>query len=136
MKFRLIESIDTQLVSQELIAKLTSKFGKDFDKRTICKDVSEYVYDNYQPCEKLMFNISVWNVTDDYQEPISVSGHCVIRKDDVIYDYTSNQYADCDGVGLATTPRVLHYDAQLSKECFGVRAYRNGTYVITTKEKV
>ena len=127
--FESIPLAQVPLTSKELLDELADKFGSDYYKKPICKEVCEYVASRCNGCELLSFAISVWKLVDYEVEPISVKGHCVIKAGDKIYDYTSGQY---DSYGIApakTQPRVLNYDEELSKALAG-EIYRDRDYLI------
>ena len=118
------------LTSKRLIKQLEDKFGKDYYKKPICKEVCEYIHTLCNKCEPLTFAIGVWKLDNHFIEPISVKGHCVIRYKNKLYDYTSGQY---DIYGIETSirqPRILDFDEILSKS-YRSNIYRDKDYIIS-----
>lgn len=118
------------LVSNDLMNKLKNKFGKEYYKNPLCKDVCMYVKELCPKCDLLDFAIGVWKYENYEMQPISNKGHCVIRYEDKIYDYTSSQY---DHYGITPSrkqPRVLIYNEQLSNS-FGTEIYIDKDYAIS-----
>ena len=122
--------VEEFLTSKELINQLKEEFGVDYYKKPLCKEVCMFIKNLCPKCEVLDFMISVWKYTDYQLEPISRQGHCVIRYDNKLYDYTSNQYADYDITESLEQPRILEYDSRLS-DVFGAKVYRDLDYVIS-----
>ena len=116
------------LRSKELQDDLIMQFGENFSEKPICKEVCEYVKDRCPKCELLSFAISVWKDLGAEFECISNKGHCVIRLDNNLYDYTSNQYIDY-GIDYSDGVRILPYNEKLSK-ALNAKIYSNKNYMI------
>ena len=116
------------LRSKELQDELIAQFGENFSEKPICKEVCEYVKDRCLKCELLSFAISVWKDLGSEFECISNKGHCVIRLDNSLYDYTSNQYIDY-GIDYSDGVRILPYNEKLSK-ALNAKIYSNKNYMI------
>lgn len=117
------------LTSKRLYQELSNKFGNDFSSKPICKEVCEYIKAKCSRCELLSFAIGVFKFTNYMIEPISVKGHCVIRYNNKLYDYTSNQYISYGIKPVRDQVRVLTYDEKLSKS-FESEVYSNDDYII------
>ena len=116
------------LLSDQLQKELIEKFGENYSEKPICKEVCEYIKSKCANCEVLSFAIGVWKQIGNEFECISNKGHCVIRLNDVIYDYTSNQYVDY-GIDYSEGVRVLTYNDSLSK-ALDVKIYSKDNYII------
>lgn len=117
------------LTSSALINELKTKFGSNFYNKPVCKHVCEYIANRCDRCEALKFEIGVWKLSGDDIEPISIKGHCVIRYQDKLYDFTSGQYSQY-GISEGELPRILEYDSTLSK-IYNIDIYRDNDYIIT-----
>lgn len=125
-----MDVIESFLTSKSLQKQLAEEFGSGYAAKPICNKVCKFIKDLEPRCEMLDFMIAVWKLDDHTAEPISVKGHCVIRYNNKLYDYTSHQFDDY-GIDVAKTePRILIREADLD-EFFGADAYADGNYVIT-----
>lgn len=125
-----MDSTEQFLMSKELLEKLESKFGIDYYNKPLCKEVCEYIHELCNKCIILEFAIGVWKYEDYSLEPISNKGHCVIKYNNKIYDYTSGQYDDYGISPADSQPRVLSYNKEFS-DAFGLDTYIDKDYVIT-----
>lgn len=125
-----MDSTEQFLMSKELKQKLEAEFGSDYYNRPLCKEVCEYIHELCHKCEVLDFAIGVWKYTNYSLEPISNKGHCVIKYNNKIYDYTSGQYNDYGITEADSQPRVLSYNKEFS-DAFGLDTYADKDYVIT-----
>lgn len=130
MKFRLVETFiqENDLTSPALINELKQQFGNDFDSKPLCKEVCEYVISKFDgDLQGHFFNIIVMSREDGI---ISNQGHCVIMYNNKIYDYTSNQYSQYNGIDkINYCPRVLTYDEEMSN-LFEMNCYSHDNYII------
>ena len=118
------------LVSDELLSQIEEKFGPDYYKKPLCKEVCEFVADKCPECKMLSFAIAVWKLENYELEPISVKGHCVIKYDNKLYDYTSDQYLKYGITPAKSQPRILEYNEEYSK-AFDADIYVDGNYIIS-----
>ena len=116
------------LVSKQLDNELKAEFGDNYSEQPICKSVCEYIKSKCPKCEVLAFAVGVWKQIGNEFECISNKGHCVIKLDDTIYDYTSNQYVNY-GIDYSEGVRILEQDYDLTK-ALGADIYRNNNYII------
>lgn len=115
-----------------LISELQEKFGEDFDYKPICKEVSLYVSKRLN-IEAVTNHVTVICVTSDSCEIVSRNGHCVVRHNDVVYDFTSNQYSNYPNIEVSECPRVLKKNKKLST-LFNSNVYSCGTYAVIIGE--
>ncbi len=118
------------LVSNELLDQIKEKFGVEYYKKPLCKEVCEFVKSLCPECKLLDFAVGVWKYSNYELEPISTKGHCVIQYQDKVYDYTSDQYT---GYGISkadSQPRILKYNKSAS-EAFGGDVFMDRDYVIS-----
>lgn len=118
------------LVSNELLSQLEEKFGPDYYKKPLCKEVCEFVSSKCPECKMLSFAIAVWKLEKYELEPISVKGHCVIKYNNKLYDYTSDQYLNYGITPAKSQPRILEYSEEYSK-AFNADIYVDDNYIIS-----
>ena len=117
------------LKSHELYSELKSKFGDNFDYKPLCKEVTQYIEDNYG-IQGIYDNVTVMSYSDDGLEVISRNGHCVIKYKNRLYDFTSNQYSNYPHISVSPScPRILKRDAEI-RNILHCDAYSDGSYVI------
>ena len=130
---KITESMDATeqfLLSKDLLKNLEDKFGSDYFNKPLCKEVCNYIKELCNKCEILDFTIGVWKYIDYSLEPISNKGHCVIKYNNKIYDYTSGQYDDYGISKASSQPRVLTFNKEFT-DAFGLDTYVDNDYVIT-----
>ena len=118
------------LLSDQLDNDLKSEFGDNYSDQPLCKEICEYIKSHCPDCEALTFCIGVWKQEITGIELISNKGHCVIRYDNKVYDFTSDQYNHYGISRKTSQPRILAYDEELSK-LFGCPVYRDNDYIIS-----
>lgn len=127
--FEKLDHVESYLTSKLLLSEISEIFGDDYYKKPLCKEVCEFVKSKCPSCELLEFAISVWKLSDYELEPISVKGHCVIRYDNKIYDYTSEQYSNYHISKAESQPRILNYSDKLSK-ALAAEIYVDNDYIV------
>ena len=124
-----INNPDSFLVSNELLDQLEEEFGNDYYKKNLCEEVCKFVKSKCNQCELLSFAIGVFKLGNYELEPISTKGHCVIRYNNKVYDYTSNQYDSYGITPARTQPRILTYNDKLSKK-YEAEVYSDNDYIV------
>ena len=84
------------LNSQELISKLEDKFGKGFNTKPICSEVSKEVVDllKSEGCYSIeaISGFITYAVADNFKEVLDTANHTVVKYEGTIYDFTNQQY--------------------------------------------
>ena len=124
-------NIEDYLLSDQLDNDLKAEFGENYSNQPLCKEICEYIKSHCPSCEVLRFCIGVWKENNHEVELISNKGHCVIKYQDSLYDFTSDQYNHYGITKKKSQPRVLEYDASWS-DIFGCPVYRDENYLIST----
>lgn len=106
---QLNESKITTTVFKDLIPKLQSKFGDDFNKKPICSEVCDYLF-NMHPTVFPYTECSVFIKEGKYFTPISSNHNIIVTRDFGVLDFTNQQYENYAEYGNNTEcPRVFKH---------------------------
>lgn len=97
--------VEQTLKSDELMNSLKKKFGNNFYTQPLCYEVCKYIKELIPEVE-IIENFQVWKQDDKELDFIGNNGHYVIFYNDIIYDFTSDQYVTY-GVKPANGLRIL-----------------------------
>lgn len=122
---RLNESKITTTVFKDLIPKLQSKFGDNFNEEPICSEVCEYLYNEYpQVCPYTECSVFIKDGPDFI--PVSSSHNVTVTRDFGVLDFTNQQYNNYEEYGNNTDcPRVFKHVKD--------NIYANGNMVLVLK---
>lgn len=106
---QLNESKITTTVFKDLIPKLQSKFGDDFNEKPLCSEVCNYLFNMY-PTVFPYTECSVFIKDGNDFIPISSNHNIVVTRDFGVLDFTNQQYENYEEYGNNTEcPRVFKH---------------------------
>lgn len=122
-------SIDQYLTSNQLDTELRNIFGDNYSEKNISRDICKYIQDKCPSCEVISTGLTVLMEKDNEFIELCNRGYAVIRVNNRIYDFTSEQFNIPELSKAKSQPRTLNYN-ELTSHQLDVNYYNDGNYII------
>lgn len=99
-------NLNEEFDKNELILNLINMFGDNFNEKPICSEVCNYIENRYPNLKKI--NCAVY-IKEGKDSIIISTDHSVIKDEDVLLDFTNQQYNNYKEYGNNTDiPRIFN----------------------------